>query len=112
MQCQTVVPLIKAAKRRILLSGTPALAKPVELYPQVDAICPGKFGTFWQFTERYCDAKVVHYGRFNKRRTVDGASNLGELQKKLETFLLLRREKSEVLTDLPPKQRFVGKMAF
>ncbi|XP_005106506.1 DNA annealing helicase and endonuclease ZRANB3 [Aplysia californica] len=101
---KTVVPLIKAAKRRILLSGTPALARPVELFPQIDAICPGKFGTFWQFTERYCDAHMVYYGKVRQRK-VDGASNLEELQKRLEALLMIRREKSEVLTELPPKQR-------
>lgn len=31
LSCKTVVPLLKAAKRRILLSGTPALARPVEV---------------------------------------------------------------------------------
>lgn len=32
--------LIKKAKRCILLSGTPALSRPVELYPQMKAIEP------------------------------------------------------------------------
>ena len=34
-----------------------------------------------------------------------GASNLEELQQKLSSTLMIRREKSEVLTQLPPKQR-------
>ncbi|CAL1546880.1 unnamed protein product [Lymnaea stagnalis] len=104
LSSKTIIPLLKAANRRILLSGTPALSKPVELYPQIDAICPGKFGTFWQFTDRYCDARTVFFGKFRKRQ-FDGASNLEELQQKLTSMLMIRREKSQVLTELPPKQR-------
>lgn len=31
LSCKVIIPLIKSAERRILLSGTPALAKPVEV---------------------------------------------------------------------------------
>ncbi|KAL3874854.1 hypothetical protein ACJMK2_037814 [Sinanodonta woodiana] len=102
--CKAVVPLIKNANRRLLLSGTPALARPVELFPQIDAICPGEFGSWWSFTSRYCDAKIEWIGRI-KRRRVDGASNLEELQAMLTKKLMIRRAKDEVLTQLPPKQR-------
>jgi len=34
-----------------------------------------------------------------------GASNLEELQQALTSSLMIRREKSQVLTQLPPKQR-------
>ncbi|XP_059156186.1 DNA annealing helicase and endonuclease ZRANB3-like [Physella acuta] len=104
LSTKTVIPLIKKANRRILLSGTPALSRPVELYPQIDAICPNQFGTFWKYTERYCDAHTVFFGKF-KKRECNGASNLLELQQKLTSLLMIRREKSEVLTELPPKQR-------
>ncbi|XP_071080928.1 DNA annealing helicase and endonuclease ZRANB3-like [Haliotis cracherodii] len=101
---KAVVPLIKAASRRLLLSGTPALAKPVELFPQIDALKPGEFGTWWQFTARYCDARMEWFGR-QKMRKVDGASNLEELQEKLSRSVMIRREKRNVLKQLPPKQR-------
>lgn len=38
-----------------------------QLYPQIDAICPNQFGTFWKYTERYCDAHTVFFGRLKKR---------------------------------------------
>ncbi|XP_052770121.1 DNA annealing helicase and endonuclease ZRANB3-like [Mya arenaria] len=101
---KTVVPLIKNANRRVLLSGTPALSRPVELYPQIDAICPDKFGSWWHYTARYCDAKAEWIGKV-RRRNVNGASNLEELQHMLASTLMIRREKSQVLTQLPPKQR-------
>ncbi|XP_069116128.1 DNA annealing helicase and endonuclease ZRANB3-like isoform X2 [Argopecten irradians] len=102
--CKAIVPLVKAAERRILLSGTPSLAKPVELFPQIDAICPGKFGTWWNYTAKYCDAKTEMFGRV-RRRCVDGASNLEDLAKRLSNMLMIRRLKNDVLTQLPPKQR-------
>ncbi|XP_033734457.1 DNA annealing helicase and endonuclease ZRANB3-like isoform X2 [Pecten maximus] len=102
--CKAVVPLVKSAKRCMLLSGTPSLARPVELFPQIDAICPGKFGTWWNYTAKYCDAKTETFGRVRRRR-VDGASNLEELAKRLSDMLMIRRLKNDVLTQLPPKQR-------
>lgn len=36
--CKAVVPLIKNASRRILLSGTPSLARPVEVIPGVSSL--------------------------------------------------------------------------
>lgn len=47
------------AKRVILLSGTPALSRPAELYTQIIAIKPTFFPQFHAFGLRYCDAKRV-----------------------------------------------------
>ncbi|XP_061173835.1 DNA annealing helicase and endonuclease ZRANB3-like [Saccostrea echinata] len=102
--CKAISPLIRNANRRILLSGTPSLSKPVELFSQVDAICPNKFGSWWTYTAHFCDARIQHIGKIRKRN-VDGASNLAELQKKLKDVLMIRRMKDDVLTQLPAKQR-------
>lgn len=102
--CKAIGPLIRAANRRILLSGTPSLSKPVELFSQIDAICPNKFGSWWTYTAHFCDAKIQHFGKIRKRN-VDGACNLEELQKKLRDVLMIRRMKDDVLTQLPAKQR-------
>jgi len=40
-----------------------------QLYPQIDAICPGQFGSWWSYTAKYCDAKLEWFGK-NKRRNV------------------------------------------
>ncbi|KAK7104878.1 DNA annealing helicase and endonuclease ZRANB3-like [Littorina saxatilis] len=101
--CKAVTPLLTAAKRCLLLSGTPAVARPAELFTQLDALLPGKFGSFWSFTKKYCAARWEHFGR-RRQWKVDGASNLEELQQRLES-IMIRREKSKVLTQLPPKQR-------
>lgn len=43
----------------ILLSGTPAMSRPSELYTQILAVRPTLFPRFHEFGIRYCDAKQV-----------------------------------------------------
>ena len=94
------VPLIRKAKRALLLSGTPASNRPVELYSQVSALRPCYFGSYSQFTRRYCDA---HHGLYGY--DVTGASNQKELTFLLTQTLMVRRLKQHVLTQLPSKTR-------
>ena len=41
---ENVVDIVKKAKRKILLTGTPALARPSELFSQIDSVLPGNVG--------------------------------------------------------------------
>ena len=54
---KAVVPLLKAARRAICLTGTPALSRPVELYSQVEALRPNVFPKFNEFAQRYCSVR-------------------------------------------------------
>uniref|UniRef100_A0A673CLY5 SWI/SNF-related matrix-associated actin-dependent regulator of chromatin subfamily A-like protein 1 n=1 Tax=Sphaeramia orbicularis TaxID=375764 RepID=A0A673CLY5_9TELE len=101
-RCKAALPLLKAAKRVILLSGTPAMSRPAELYTQILAVRPTLFPRFHDFGIRYCDAKQMTWGW-----DYSGSSNLGELKLLLEECLMLRRLKSDVLSQLPAKQRKV-----
>ena len=47
-----IVPVLKKAKRVILLSGTPALSRPVELYNQITAVSPKLFPKFYDYGMR------------------------------------------------------------
>uniref|UniRef100_A0A8C2K0P9 SWI/SNF-related matrix-associated actin-dependent regulator of chromatin subfamily A-like protein 1 n=1 Tax=Cyprinus carpio TaxID=7962 RepID=A0A8C2K0P9_CYPCA len=58
-RCRAALPLLKTAKRVILLSGTPAMSRPAELYTQILAVRPSLFPRFHDFGTRYCDAKQV-----------------------------------------------------
>ena len=49
---------------------------------------------------RYCDGKKTHFGY-----DFSGSSNMAELRLLLEKTCLIRRLKSEVLSELPAKQR-------
>lgn len=66
----------------MLLSGTPALSKPAELYTQLSSLLPGAKLTLNAFGERYCKGTA-----FDK---LAGCQNEGELNMILVCgFLLL-----------------------
>ncbi|KAL6115375.1 zranb3 [Pungitius sinensis] len=98
-----LAPLIQGAKRAILLTGTPALGRPEELFMQIDALYPKRFGTWTDYAKKYCNAQYRYFG---SRRQWDcrGASNLEELHRRLSE-IMIRRLKSDVLKQLPPKVR-------
>ena len=106
-RCQLALPLLQGAKRLVLLSGTPALNRPVELWPQLHALdAKGKmFGDggmrYNEYTKRYCNARRTRFGW-----DVKGVSNADELHKCLKS-VMIRRLKSDVLHDLPSKQRSI-----
>uniref|UniRef100_A0A670Z5Q6 Zinc finger RANBP2-type containing 3 n=1 Tax=Pseudonaja textilis TaxID=8673 RepID=A0A670Z5Q6_PSETE len=103
VRSKILLPIVQKAIRAILLTGTPALGRPEELFMQLEALCPKKFGTWTEYAQKYCNAYVRYFG---KRRQWDcrGASNLDELHELLSN-VMIRRMKSEVLTQLPPKIR-------
>jgi SWI/SNF-related matrix-associated actin-dependent regulator 1 of chromatin subfamily A len=93
--------LSKRVQYRFFLSGTPILNKPSELIPQLESL--GRFeyfGGFWPFVKKYCGAEETRFGW-----DYSGATNLKELNVKLKEYCMIRRLKSEVLTELPDKQR-------
>uniref|UniRef100_A0A8C5DWV4 Zinc finger, RAN-binding domain containing 3 n=1 Tax=Gouania willdenowi TaxID=441366 RepID=A0A8C5DWV4_GOUWI len=98
-----LLPLIQGATRAVLLTGTPALGRPEELFMQIEALYPKSFGTWSDYATKYCNA---HYRYFGSRRQWDcrGASNLDELHQRLSRFMI-RRLKADVLPQLPPKVR-------
>jgi len=98
MYCKAIahkVPL------RLALTGTPVLNRPHELISQLQIL--GRlddFGGFWTFAKRYCDAKQGSWGW-----DFSGAANLAELNDKLRSTCYVRRQKADVLKELPAKQR-------
>ena len=91
------------ARRKLLLTGTPVLNRPEELWTTVHALDPFGLGRNWRaFHVRYCAA---HEGRYGW--DTSGASNLDELQAKLRATIMVRRRKDEVLTELPAKRRMI-----
>ncbi|XP_078085287.1 SWI/SNF-related matrix-associated actin-dependent regulator of chromatin subfamily A-like protein 1 [Mustelus asterias] len=99
-RCKAARPLLQAAKRLILLSGTPAMSRPAELYSQITVLRPKLFTNFHDFGMRYCAAKQFPWGW-----DYSGSSNLLELRLLLLESLMIRRLKSDVLSQLPAKRR-------
>ncbi|KAH8402934.1 hypothetical protein KR222_000474, partial [Zaprionus bogoriensis] len=99
-KCTTVAKrLAEKAKRVILLSGTPALSRPLELFTQLQLV-DSRFMNFMEFTSRYCDGKQTNFGW-----DANGQSNLDELKVILTLKYMLRRTKAEVLPQLAEKNR-------
>lgn len=48
------VPVLQRAERAILLTGTPALARPKELFNQISALLPAAKLKMKDYGERYC----------------------------------------------------------
>lgn len=99
---EKIIPPIRA-KRKLFLTGTPIVNRPIELWPMVHSLQRDSLGKSWKwYVTRYCAGYQDRHGW-----NVSGASNLGELQERLRASLMVRRLKKDVLTELPPKRRQV-----
>ena len=94
---KAAMPILKKAKRVVLLTGTPALNRPKEIFTQLSAVVPKANLKLKDFGERYCQGN-----RFDK---YGGAKNLDELFALLHSSVMVRRLKNDVLSELPRKRR-------
>ncbi|KPI83313.1 putative SNF2/RAD54 related DNA helicase [Leptomonas seymouri] len=89
----------------LLLSGTPALSSPFDMYNQVDMLHPGLLGpTRFHFALRYCHSSLAPFLR------VGASTRPTELSSLLSSCCMIRRLKSDVL-ELPVKSRVVLRIA-
>ncbi|CAO2821705.1 unnamed protein product [Amaranthus hypochondriacus] len=91
------LPVIGKAQYAILLSGTPALSRPIELFKQLEALYPGVYKNVHEYGNRYCRGGV--FGVYQ------GSSNHEELHNLMKATLMIRRLKKDVLAELPVKRR-------
>lgn len=91
--------LCQGLSKVLILSGTPLVNRPAELWPLLNILRPSKWPNFYQYAHRFCNAKLMPWGRWDFR----GASNLPQLHKDLNRYVMVRRKKEEVLSQLPPK---------
>ena len=96
----SLTPILQRSKRVVLLTGTPILAKPMEIFSLLHIFRPDKFKGFKEFGTRYCDPKMLPFGLIDW----SGSSNSRELNSILNK-LMIRRLKKDVLSQLPPKKR-------
>jgi SWI/SNF-related matrix-associated actin-dependent regulator 1 of chromatin subfamily A len=99
---RTKAALAISAERKLVLTGTPIPNRPVEIQAVAGYLAPSRFGHFFKFAMRYCDAHQTRHGW-----DFLGASNLPELQEQLRSSIMVRRLKADVLDELPPKRRQV-----
>lgn len=91
------------AKRRVFLSGTPMLNRPIEMWPIIKAFDPDGLGRdFKEFGYTYCDGWFDPARGKNGAYDFTGKSNGRELGQRLRETFMVRRLKREVLPELPP----------
>ena len=97
------IPLcVKTSKPAVLLmSGTPCVNRPNELYTQMYCVRPQHVLSYYKFAERYCDGKRTRFGYDD-----NGCSNADEMHWILKKEYMVRRLKRDVLTQLKPKMRY------
>eukprot|EP01083_Nonionella_stella_P193309 714098_1 len=98
---------VHRAKRAILLSGTPCLSAPFNLFEQVDALRQGLLSTSAHvFAKNYCELRTV-IQRGKQVYSLSGGSRLVELQLLLKSLVMIRRLKEDVQAELPELRRQV-----
>ena len=92
------------ARRIAMLTGTPIVNRPLEIYPLANHLAPGAFGDWDTFQRRYHYASLQAISKRGQERS---RRVLAELQEQLRSTIMVRRLKGDVLKDLPPKRRQV-----
>jgi SNF2 family DNA or RNA helicase len=90
-----LIPVLSATDRCVLLSGTPALARPVELYPQLTILGTERHG--WDLGTE--DEFMEKYGKNGSPQ------RSAELHTMLRGTVMIRRLKNDILKTLPRKSR-------
>jgi len=96
---QATLALAQTCESILCLSGTAITNRPVEFFTTLNLLRPSQFPNFFQYARRYCNAYHNGYGW-----DFTGASNTKELNERIRDFGI-RRLKTEVLPELPPKTR-------
>ncbi len=109
------VALCKSAENIFLVTGTPILNRPIELYNLLKAIGHPLGDNWYSYAKKYCGAFEQKFKKWvlneitgkkelreMKFLNVQGATNLDDLQKQIAPFYL-RRTKAVLGKTLPPK---------
>ena len=99
-QTRGALQLLDRGRPRIhMLSGTMFLNYPNELWSLLNMLHPDEYDSYDDFVEEYCVTIPSFWG---PRIVGAKKKNLPELRERLDK-IMIRREKEDVLTDLPPK---------
>ena len=100
---KAVDDLMKGIPHVLALTGTPTLnSRPIEVFPILKILDPKNFGNYFEYARKFCNMTRTRWGL-----DVSGASNIDELATKLRSTVMIRREKKDVLKELPDKTRCI-----
>jgi len=102
IRTKAVHKLGRKAKHVLALSGTPLTNRPAELFSVLKLLHPKVYTSFRKFAWKYCNPKWTPWGW-----DYSGSKNLKELHQELKDLCMIRRRKSQVLKELPDKNRMV-----
>ncbi|CAL0323772.1 unnamed protein product [Lupinus luteus] len=107
-EIQSVLDVASKVNRIVLLSGTPSLSRPYDIFHQVNMLWPGLLGkSKYEFAKTYCDFKYVKGVQGKYFADCSKGVRLEELNVLLKQTVMIRRLKEHVLQQLPPKRRQV-----
>lgn len=86
----------------MLMTGTPLVNRPADLWPLLHVLDPVRFSTFGSFGDRFCDPEEVKVSGGRQVVQYRRSANEAELAGLLSGFQL-RRLKADVLSDLPAR---------
>lgn len=95
-----LLPLLQQSARLIMISGTPAESRPMELFSILRALDRTVFPSVAAYGARYCGARLI-----GTIYDYSGSTNASELAIVLEKAFMIRRMKAAVITGLPTKRR-------
>nr|WP_268542424.1 SNF2-related protein [Candidatus Nitrosotenuis cloacae] len=90
---------LESVKYRVGLSGTPIYNRGSEIWPIVDILRPGLLGSFKEFCEYFCYVN-------EKGKAIVLENKRESLRNMLQKHVMLRRKKTDVLTELKEKIRY------
>ncbi|KAJ7978477.1 DNA annealing helicase and endonuclease ZRANB3 [Quillaja saponaria] len=105
-EIHAVLDVASKIKRIVLLSGTPSLSRPYDIFHQINMLWPGLLGTSkFEFAKTYCDVKIFRGSQGKTFQDFSKGIRLEELNVLLKQTVMIRRLKEHVLVQLPPKRR-------
>eukprot|EP01018_Ginkgo_biloba_P023300 Gb_30392 [translate_table: standard] len=107
-ETKAVLDVARTVKRVVLLSGTPSLSRPYDIFHQIDILWPGLLGKDkYDFARNYCCMESVQVSQGRSYKDFSKGIRLQELNVLLRETVMVRRLKQNVLAQLPPKRRQV-----
>ncbi|XP_020151028.1 uncharacterized protein [Aegilops tauschii subsp. strangulata] len=105
-QTKAVLEIALNINRIVLLSGTPSLSRPFDIYHQINMLCPRLLGDDkFEFAKTYCSLHVAQSSQGKIYQDFSKGARLTELNVLLSQTLMIRRLKEHLLNELPPKRR-------